>query len=111
VPTTIPSRIDSREIAPWKSRLIARITSRVRPARPTMATMVDTLAKEMPWTIGSRAPNGPRPMVCNTVARPLTNRPAVTSSARSVPESPAAPPTIRGGAITPPYMVRMCWVP
>jgi len=29
----------------------------------------------------------------------------------SEPERPAAPPTMSGGAITPPYIVRMCWVP
>ena len=32
VPATSPIRIDSRETAPWKSRLITRMMSSVRPA-------------------------------------------------------------------------------
>jgi hypothetical protein len=183
VPTTMPMRMDSLEIAPWNTRLITRMMSSVSAAKPmldveprslapappmaqvnatgsrdspitvmidpvttagksrtswaknelatrpispatmiapntgrtppslAMATIVETLANEMPCTMGSRLPNGPMPRVCNSVARPLMNRPAVTSSAMSPGESLAAPPTISGGAMTPPYIVRMCWVP
>ena len=37
VPTTMPMRIDSREIAPWNSRLITRMISTVAPASPMLA--------------------------------------------------------------------------
>ena len=90
--------------------MIAPKTGR-SPSSLAIATIVETLAKEMPCTIGSRLPNGPSPSVCSRVAKPDTNSPAVTRSAMSAADSPAAPPTIRGGAITPPYIVRMCWVP
>lgn len=82
-----------------------------RPPSLAIATIVETLANEMPCTMGSRLPTGPIPRVCSIVARPLTNSPAVTSNAMSPADKPAAPPTISGGAMTPPYMVRMCWVP
>ena len=59
---------------------------------------------------GSWAPTGPMPRVCSSVASPLTNSPAVTSRAMSPGDRPAAPPTISGGAMTPPYIVRMCCV-
>ena len=90
--------------------MIAPKTGR-RPSSLAIATIVDTLANEMPWTMGSRLPTGPIPSVCSRVARPLTNSPAVTSNAMSPGDKPAAPPTIRGGAMTPPYIVRMCCVP
>lgn len=90
--------------------MIAPKTGR-SPSSLAMVTIVDTLANEMPCTIGSRLPKGPTPSVCRRVARPETKSPAVTSSARSVPDRPAAPPTMSGGAITPPYIVRMCCVP
>ena len=35
------------------------------------------------------------------------NKPAVTSSATSPGDSPAAPPTMSGGAMTPPYMCHL----
>jgi hypothetical protein len=81
------------------------------PPSSAMATIVETLANEIPCTMGSRAPNGPRPRVCSRVASPLTKIPAVTRSAMSVGASPAAPPRMSGGAMTPPYMVRMCCAP
>jgi hypothetical protein len=46
-------------------------------ARPT-AKILDTAAKEVPCTMGCRAPSFYTPMVCNKVARPEMNRPADT---------------------------------
>jgi len=67
------------------------------PSWLAIAVMVDTLAKEMPCTMGRRAPKRPIPNVCSRVASPLTNSPAVTSSAMSPGLSLAALPTISGG--------------
>ncbi len=81
------------------------------PPPVAIAVMVETLANEIPCTRGSCEPKNGMPTLCRIVARPLTNSAAETSSAISVPVRPAAPPTISGGAMTPPYIVRMCWMP
>ncbi len=91
--------------------MMAPNTERSPPGPAATATIVDTEAKEMPCTRGSLAPKKGTPRVCSKVAAPLTNKAADTSRPISKPVSPAAPPTIRGGAITPPYMVRMCCNP
>ena len=76
-----------------------------------MVSIVETEAKEMPWTSGSWAPNNGTPRVCSTVASPLTKRALETSSPFSAPLRPAAPPTMSGTAMTPPNIARMCWTP
>ena len=76
-----------------------------------MATMVDTEAKDVPWTSGSWAPKNGMPTVCRIVASPPTNRQLATSTPICSGVSPAAPPMINGGAMIPPYMVSTCWSP
>lgn len=82
-----------------------------RPPSSAMATIVETLANEMPCTIGQPGAERPQAQGLQNVANPLTKMPAVTRSAMSVGDSPAAPPRISGGAMTPPYIVRMCCAP
>ena len=77
----------------------------------TMATMVETPAKETPWTSGSLEPKNGMPTVCRMVARPPTKRQAAMSRPMSWEDMPAAAPMISGGAMMPPYMVRTCWKP
>lgn len=102
------TELSTRPIRP--ATMIAPKIGRTPPSC-AMAVIVETLANERPCTMGRRAPSGPMPIICRIVARPLTNRPAVTSRLMSVAERPAAPPTMSGGAMTPPYMVRMYWRP
>ena len=45
-----------------------------------MVSIVETEAKEMPWTSGRWAPNNGTPRVCSTVASPLTKSALETSS-------------------------------
>ncbi len=81
------------------------------PPSSTIATMVETPAKETPWTRGSREPKNGMPMVWRMVARPPTKRQAAIRSPISCDGIPAAAPMISGGAMMPPYMVRTCWRP
>src|SRR5699024_4340207 len=82
-----------------------------RPWDWAIAPMVDTAENEAPCTSGSRDPNIGSPSVCSSVATPLTKMVAVMSTLSSAADNPAASPTINGGAMRPPYIVRMCWVP
>ncbi len=81
------------------------------PSPLATATMVDTVANEMPWTSGSCDPKKRMPSVWSAVARPLTSSAAETRTPISAPVSPAACPTMIGGAMTPPYIVMMCCRP
>ena len=81
------------------------------PSPRMIVIIVETLAKEMPWTSGSWEPKNGTPSVCRIVARPLTNSAPETSRAVSEGFSPATPPMMNGTAITPPNMDRMCWMP
>ena len=86
-------------------------TAWMPPPPLTIATMVETPAKETPWTSGSWDPKNGMPMVWSSVARPPTNRQAAISRPMSWADMPAAAPMISGGAMMPPYMVRTCWKP
>ncbi len=91
--------------------MIAPKTAGRPPLPVATAVIVETDAKEMPWTRGSCEPKNGTPTLCRMVASPLTKSAAVTSRPCWAGDSPAAPPTMRGGAMTPPYIVRMCWMP
>ena len=86
-------------------------TAGMPPPPPTMATIVDTPANETPCTRGSWEPKSLMPTVCRIVASPPMNREAATRVPISAAVSPAAPPTISGGAMIPPYIVSTCWKP
>lgn len=81
------------------------------PPCVTIATKVATLANDVPWTRGSCDPNHGMPTDCRMVARPPMNKQLATSTPSWAAGTPAAPPTIRGGAMMPPYIVSTCWAP
>ena len=80
-------------------------------AEAMIAVMGATPAKVTPLTKGNRAPIFQTPRVWRNVASPAVNRQAPVRKVRSVPDRPAAAPTIRGGATTPAYMAATCWRP
>jgi hypothetical protein len=86
-------------------------TAWIPPPPWTMATMVETPAKETPCTRGSCDPKKRTPTVCRIVASPPTKRQAAMSRPMSCDDIPAAAPIISGGAMMPPYIVRTCWNP
>ena len=86
-------------------------TAAIPPPWVAIATRVATLANEVPWTSGSCDPNHGMPTDCRMVARPPMNRQQATSRPSCGAGTPAAAPTISGGAMIPPYMVRTCWAP
>ncbi|GAB3256837.1 hypothetical protein GCM10027562_19340 [Arthrobacter pigmenti] len=86
-------------------------TAWIPPSPLTIASIVATVAKEVPCTSGSWQPKNFTPTVCRMVAIPPTNRQEAISTPSSAELSPAAEPMINGGAMMPPYMVRTCCRP
>ena len=110
---TICAKKGTTSIAITAAASTAPIASRMpaSPRPPTIVSSVETEAKEMPCTSGSCAPRPGTPTVCRSVARPLTSNEQDSRSAIWDEDSPAAPPTMIGTAMTPPNMDRMCCSP
>ena len=78
---------------------------------PTMIIGVST-ENVAPDASGSLTPSQRvRPVVWTMVTMPQTSKSAFTSMAMSSLDRPRAPPTIKGTATAPAYMMKRCWTP
>ena len=114
-PTNVP-------ISAWNSP--PRITppnsaaSASTPRPATSGIMIGRKAKDVPCTIGSRAPTGPAPTVCSSVASPANSidiwmryRSSGKSGLSEPKPKPAAPATMIAGVTLETNIASTCWMP